>query len=353
MVFYLLDTISRNDVETQKKGVVMIVDIKAWRGVGVHGMIMSEMALRNTRESLAAIPSRVVARHVFLPDRSVFRLMSAFMPLQALSKTQRPRLKLHLFSETDKLYARYQLKGYGIPIESFPLTEDDDIKTNQVAIWIRNRKYMEEGELQNAFVECPGWNDVVFRKGKTMMEHPGNVMLRDLILNSLEQDEVWKVQMKSADTKNHTSIENKASTPGHGKQWFLNSFILEEITNNRKGRFLEWDKGIMMWKRITDIGQVRARISILYCKYRKQWEAGLTTTRLHSGSENEVYGRNDTTNDLAYRFVGWEGAHLRQQLEGGNRCTNLPRIFCCTDVSPSLAENVSAIQNAKRKKMSF
>lgn len=308
MIFYLLDSISRNDVETQKKGAIFIVDINAWRGVGAHSMIMSEMALKNTRGSLAAIPTRVVARHVFLPDWSVFRFLSVFMPLQALAKSQRPRLKLHLFSETDKLYARYQLKGHGIPIESFPLTEDDDIKTNQVAIWIRNRKYMEkDGELQNDFVECPGWNDVVFRKGKTMIEHPGNVMLRDLILSSLEQDEVWKAQMKSTDMKNHTSIENKVSTPGHGKQWFLNCFIVEEITANRKGRFLEWDKNMLMWKRIMDIGQVRARISILYCKYRKRREAELATTTLlsnASSANNDVLPvQKDKSQQLIHCFM--------------------------------------------------
>jgi hypothetical protein len=143
---------------------------------------------------------------------------------------------------------RYELKSYGIPVELIPATDTGNVKHVNLKHWIKVRKVLEkfpvstrrgsvssnssdDTELdyeypsnipqhsylsqqqqwaqqyqqmpyqqfqaqqqqiqqqyrQSIIVECPGSTDVVFRRGKSMLYHPGNNMFQSLIESKLQE----------------------------------------------------------------------------------------------------------------------------------------------------------------------
>ena len=83
-------------------------------------------------------------------------------------------------------------------------------------------------------MECPGSHDIVFRQGKTMMKHPGNVMFRDLILNYLEKQKEWNGARQQSLVMNggedvDDKHDNDDDTVSYGKQHFKNSLIFHEV----------------------------------------------------------------------------------------------------------------------------
>jgi len=134
--------------------VVEVVDVACWKDIDEYSTEMIPKADRQKLYSFffAAIPTRIAAIHHCLPDRPFFHVLSSIIGFNILTKnTYRLRLKFHLVSSDNRghqseLYTRYQLKGYGLPIELLPLTETGNIKIAQFFQWIKTRKYIEEQE---------------------------------------------------------------------------------------------------------------------------------------------------------------------------------------------------------------
>ena len=281
-------TATANDVESQRKGVVDVADVACWKDVDEYSMKIPKAGHRiDVSRMFAAIPARIAAIHHCYPDRPFFRALSCIMVFNVLSRnTQRLRLKFHFVSSDNRghqseLYTRYQLKGYGLPMELLPLTETGNIKTAQFLQWTKTRKYVEEQEEKDPhrkqwvtitrqeayytndnnskstddnnsrkrkqlvvqtksplFVECPGSHDIVFRHGKTMTQHPGNIMFRDLILTYFEKEKEWTasrqqfVAMKilgknNDDDDDKHDKDDKDDTVSYGKHHFTNYWIFE------------------------------------------------------------------------------------------------------------------------------
>jgi len=326
ILFYLWNSVTLGDVESQRKGAVVVVDITCWKGI----TIQNASPPRDSREvmvrSFAAIPTRIAAMHVCLPDRPFSRIVKSLIALDATGRSQRQRIRFHLQEEgSGHLYVRYRLKGYGIPVELVPMTESGTITTKHHSQWLKTRHLFEGGGMAgsvggggggtkpNTFpepVDCPRSNDVLFRQGKDMMEHPGNKMFRDLILSSLAHQEALKKRMRPSslpnpETENNRSDPNREASPAaeatptatpletlfapgaanhanddatasalaFGKHRFVNSWILDEILDRRGGRFLEWDRRNTVWYVMTDIPTIKNKISVVYSKYRKRSEA--------------------------------------------------------------------------------
>ena len=79
-----------------------------------------------------------------------------------------------------------------IPTEMIPVTDTGTIKLDNWKKWIKFKKYTEQQEMpvlmktstktpMNSIVECPGSNDVIFRRGKSMNYHSGNVKFQNMI----------------------------------------------------------------------------------------------------------------------------------------------------------------------------
>ena len=96
---------------------------------------------------------------------------------------------------------QYELNGYGIPSSDIPITLSGTIKTHYLKQWVRIRHLIEaEAEIDTpsihlgdgdgsslSIVECPRINDVIFKRGCTMANHPGNSHFRSMIQSQYEQ----------------------------------------------------------------------------------------------------------------------------------------------------------------------
>lgn len=359
VIFYLWNSISSHDIETQRKGAIVLADICAWGGINNESWKTRLLYIKLAAKHFQAIPTRIVAIHVCAPNTTIARLLHRFMVLNFGSQAQRVRFRVHLKNtckgltfdrskheaETwsceccGELYIRYQLKTYGIPTDLLPFTDSGTITTKNHTIWTKSRKYFEEGAFEVdahgngsfkvlfsgqsgavSIVDCPGSNDILFRQGKTMMEHPGNAMFRGLILDYLERDRAWKAnqtllgETEGGGGTSFSASETTETMPQYGKQWFLNSWILDEICIRRKGRFLEWDKDRCVWTLLKDLKVVKHKISVVYSKYRNRQESLLKNATAATAKQRKRFpidrssddGCNDDTDTraaMAYQFL--------------------------------------------------
>ena len=94
--------------------------------------------------------------------------------------------------------------------------------------------------LSETIVECPGSTDVVFKPGKRLAHHPGNILFHDLIMSVADE---------------YTTTTSKRG---------IYRWLFLEIKEKRKGRFLKWDDE-EYWTEIKDETQVTVKIST-FCK---------------------------------------------------------------------------------------
>mmetsp|Transcript_18840 Transcript_18840/g.46766 ORF Transcript_18840/g.46766 Transcript_18840/m.46766 type:complete len:581 (-) Transcript_18840:217-1959(-) len=267
-LFYLTEVLTRTDVESQQKGLVVISEAYCWSvedsndGRDKRSTMLLKFAnpkegLHYTKRLMESMANRIVAIHNCWPDRPAFRIMSKLLTIYGVSgSTQRLRLKFHV---GDELEMRYRLKSYGIPIELLPITETGSIKMTNHNHWIKTRKHIEQGIDNDTvkIVECPGSNDVVFRQGTSSMENPGNVRCRDLILSLLEErDNTIKSSVSNEEAKIHNEIVDR---------------LVDMIERQHKGRFLEWDKHRGTWTEMFDKPKVKQKASVLLHSIDKRY----------------------------------------------------------------------------------
>lgn len=177
----------------------------------------------------------------------------------AIGSHNRARLKLHIGTSIE---LRYIIQVYGIPIEFIPITYTGKIKLLYVRQWLRIRNMIEnQDELRHkmmapelnsntstiintntidtntiscnddsiVIVEAPYLNDILFKMGVSLTNHPGNNTLRNLIDSKVKQlhesysDNPSQQQFPKKDIKKTLLFE-----------------IMDEIVHKYGGRFLYW-----------------------------------------------------------------------------------------------------------------
>jgi len=310
-LFYLADVLSRNSIESQQRGLVVVTEACLFSGTnsGSDKQPRSFLSFPNPNEGLNLVkrmfestPNRVIAVHNCWPDRPAFRLLEKLLTIYGMSgSSQRLRLKFHI---GDELEMRYRLKSYGIPIELLPITETGSIKIINHNYWIKTRKHIEQGvDLIVMIVECPCTNDVVFRQGTSSMENPGNVKCRDLILSLLE-DRDGGMPISSSNyynTKNNTNTTNMAAKYHND----IVDRLVEQIEHYRCGHFLEWDKHRNAWIRMIDRHKVKQKVSVLLHSIDKRYRRAaasnnggrsITSSRAILSSNSTMLSRNSNSN---------------------------------------------------------
>lgn len=226
--FFLAAT---DDVETQRKGVVIVI----WPGPADV-----RFSFPNSKEHVEGsrifdtVPMRVCSLHFCFRDTPLFFSFKAILVL--ILGDQKTRLRL-LVGEDMEL--RYELMGYGVPIDLIPITDSGTVKTKNLKDWIKVRKAIEQGNIDPKPIECPETYDVVFGYGKAFTMHPGNVLYRGLLEQYCEEHK----QAKTLQAK-------KAIT------WS----IVEEI-ENKGGRFLLWDKR-GWWAPFKNRNDIRSKVAV-------------------------------------------------------------------------------------------
>lgn len=306
-LFYLTDVLTRNDVESQKVGVLAITEAYCWSTpeVGSDKRSNTSFSFANPQESLhiwkqyfEAIPVRIVAIHNCWPDHPAFQMIAKLLTVYGLSEATSRRLRLK-FHTGDELEMRYRMKSYGIPIELLPITETGTIKTVNHNLWMKARKLIEQDfDADVTLVECPGINDVVFRKGTSSMENPGNAQYEGLIVTLLDEE------------------SNTRSILGQ---------LIDTVHNQQRGRFLEWSKAYSSWIHITDVVKIKKKTASLLKRYRRQTKRRNhknASTRMHvdvpQSTESAKQGLQPT--DIGSSDEDQDQHHTKQRV---NACDNV------------------------------
>lgn len=180
------------DVETQRKGVIIL----SWYQ---HVTMFDDFFTRGKVISkVHSLPLRVCAAHVVVPNASsssnsngsnIFTTMTAF----AIGKKLRPHLRFHDGSVTECLYA---LQTFGIPSNHIPIVPSTGkLRMKNHTKWIElckikdnnHAKYGRDWNTDQQIIECPRHSDILAGRGRPIMLHSGNAVLRYVIETKLEE----------------------------------------------------------------------------------------------------------------------------------------------------------------------
>jgi len=256
IVFYQNWAIGYKDVESQRKGHVLVV----WYG-----------NLERTSSQKLAYPfddlksTRLSSIHLCSPDTPYFRIRRGIAVMRA-GNENRSKLRVHLGESVELQYA---LQGVGIPAEDIPISWTGKIKIKNLVQWMRVRHAIEDYDEQNdgtnhhpeeppgsGIVECPQPHDVLFRKGNSYVAQPGNGKLRATI-EELSRGEIVKRPKQLA----HDIYAERE------QQRLANSF--EYVEKESIGRYLLWNSQKDWWNEMTDKEQICHKLEYMIRELRK------------------------------------------------------------------------------------
>jgi len=256
VLYFLL--VAGDDIESQQKGIIVL----AWPNPDIAESFKLQYPInsggRLVQMILQCVPVRVTAFHFCTPENDpFFKVVRSVFALSLGGK--RSRLKFHSGKPTE---LRYQISSYGIPVDLLPLTSTGNVKTTYLKQWIRLRNSIEEDIVANGFqstststsedsIECPGTSDVIFRPGRPVMNHPGNVTFRSLIESKSYQHDIATQTEKLAITKE----------------------VVDEMIEVREGRFLTWDENSGCWKAIRSSNKQRHKVAIAFRNFKSYKKA--------------------------------------------------------------------------------
>jgi len=226
------------------------------------------------------------------------------------SESTRFRLKFHTGAEIE---TRYQLMGYGIPVDQIPITTSGKIKSG-VQQWINTRTLIENQKTEDGaivlediktnIIECPNFNDVAIRPGKSYLCHPGNVKFKELLAKRMDD---------------HASANRK------GKD-IISWGIIEEI-ECMNGRFLEWDNIGGYWVENKDRNSIRAKIPVYFRDHKRNTKAKRKQLRQKTVSNITLLPSfdNDGSIDPLKSYVKKRKVMMNEGAECKTRC--LPHVF--------------------------
>lgn len=239
-VFMFLHWIASRDVETQQKGIVVLSvvfdeDQHTWNEI--------RKTMPKDLEGYAdkwpkALPVRVSSLQHYYPDTPFFRLLATLYIFKTKESPFRSVYKVHFGELTEH---RYKMMSYGIPIDLLPVTTSGVVKFDRQRAWVHVVRTIELDHTDHRhkeIVECPRSYDVVFRKGKSYTNNPGNAHYRELIAK-------------------HAHEHMQGDNP---QKMEITKVILETI-ELRHGRFLEWENPTKTWVVLTDKALVRKKIA--------------------------------------------------------------------------------------------
>ncbi|OEU14423.1 hypothetical protein FRACYDRAFT_240962 [Fragilariopsis cylindrus CCMP1102] len=287
----------KNNLETQQKGVVM-VNFPTPYGNDIKD---ARKRLDSISRIAQCIPVRIVAVHFCVPNSHLSQFLNSVLNsvYGTSSRPLIPRVRFHLGNPIE---IRYKLQQFGIPIEHFPATDTGNIKLIYFKQWINLRTHLEYEEEKkinhntnantnsnnNIIVECPLSNDVIFRRGKTMNFHSGNVKFQNLIESHL-----------------YEYFINPDTTLSRRKE--IEIEILNEILNSG-GRFLTWITVNKWWLVIHSEDEVQFKIYHAFLGFRtrmlkkKQKQQKVLPTTLFEGQQVRQKKKRYNNNNCSSRF---------------------------------------------------
>jgi len=189
-----------DDIETQRKG---IVAISWWCNINVDDFIIRG----KVHNRMHYIPMRVGAMHCCIPSQiksnrfgkkaktsgdfasRMSKIINAMLVF-SIGSNVRPRFRLHTGSVIECVYA---LQSFGIHSDQLPVnTSSEKWKMKEHLKWLELCRLREEslknkGNKCDSIIECPNQTDILFGRGRPIMRHPGNAILRYVVQSKLEE----------------------------------------------------------------------------------------------------------------------------------------------------------------------
>lgn len=201
--FYIYMVVAE-DLDAQLKGIVNV-------SYAVGSPVFKSVQINLRR----AIPLHIACQHFAYDDP--FAYWSASRGVALLTKNHRVRFRSHMGSHVE---CQYALATYGIPRHALPVNTNGDLSTDYHMAWLQKRRDIEESQpipLKSIMSpslmftgvrsspspvslassqrsgSSPGpsdslrhindirVSDILFGRGKTVVEHPGNAWFRDLV----------------------------------------------------------------------------------------------------------------------------------------------------------------------------
>jgi len=283
-ILWYMFWIASEDIETQRKGIVIVGwpsdeiisgdsgnipmsedESKCSDGEGGNTSVWEQSlrpSIANVEgvyqvKAIDGLPIRIAALHFCIQNRPVYRILNSLF-FFALNSSYKLRYKVHI---GEPLEIRYKLQGYGIPVDLLPVTHTMTMKRQTHLQWINFRKFIEQidsGKTKTTskiktpllrdlsdIVECPRSHDVIIGKAK-YTNNPGNVFYRSLI---------------EATHDEHMSLSKKEKVE-------MTWRIVEQM-EEKEGRFLEMNKQLKMWVHIKDRNVMRQKVAQSYKEYKR------------------------------------------------------------------------------------
>lgn len=255
------------------------------------------------------VPVRMTAVHMCLPDIPWANALTSMFEM--ILSQWLPRTKFHFGNHVE---LRYQLQGFGVPSDLIPSTDTGNVKSANLKQWIKFRAYLESQAQQtdgdvasdqestmssqsypplSHLVECPGSNDVTFRRGKAMNHHPGNAKFLNLIELRIYE---------------HTIDPDTSPT----RRMAIEMELIHQIRQDG-GRFLKWEIDKGWWVDMsygtdsTEIDkEIQSKVHYAFRDFRKKMirpqQAPVNNT-----SSTYVFARQDGQKRLRYNNGTDEG----------------------------------------------
>mmetsp|Transcript_15309 Transcript_15309/g.42484 ORF Transcript_15309/g.42484 Transcript_15309/m.42484 type:complete len:611 (+) Transcript_15309:263-2095(+) len=270
-----------NDVITQRKGLIVM----AWFD---SSFVERNESWKIKYKFYQMTSTRISAIHFCSPDTPHYRIRRAVATMRCGDE----HLSKVIFSLGESVEVHYKLQSYGIPTEHIPISWTGKVKTQYLKQWMRIRQAIECTDVQHdtstsegsdssssltscAIIECPQFDDVVFRQGTSGVCHPGNVKFRSLIESILLQENESQrmqkqllnlLQQEQHDKKKKRKIKIKIKRP---KQLALDIYEERLRISSKAGRYLIWNNDKGWWNEIIDKEQILMKIEYMVREFQK------------------------------------------------------------------------------------
>eukprot|EP00536_Pseudo-nitzschia_multiseries_P016631 jgi/Psemu1/247639/estExt_Genewise1.C_11730016 len=349
ITMYLGWVAGSNDVITQRKGLIVMV----WFD---RSFVERNQAWKIKYKFYKLTSTRISAIHCCSPDTPHYRIRRAVATMRCGGEH---RSKV-IFSLGESVEVHYKLQGYGIPTEHIPISCTGKLKNQYLKQWMRIRQAIETNHLLNdasnsegsdsslsltscAIIECPQFDDVVFRQGTSGVCHPGNVKFRSLIESILLQENesqqmqqqlLHLIQQEQPEKKKKKKIKMKIKRP---KQLALDIYEERLRSSSRAGRYLIWNNNNGWWNEIADKEQILMKIEYMVREFQK--------LSLKATNKSRTIRKNKSRK--VTNIVNLESeTNLFEALDGGPFTGK----SCCNFKSDSDDDNSSNSSNKKNKK---
>jgi hypothetical protein len=237
-VGFYLSLVCATDIENQRKGVIYVV----W----AEKPSFNNMRFRNkSKMMLSLLPIRIVSINFCAKDTIASNLLKAVF-VARMSTDLRLRFIYHFGESVEN---RYLLKGYGMPMDSFPITWTGTIKTENVKRFVNFRSNVENNHKKinktNKIIECPYLNDILFKKGNHTIHQSGNIQFRSIVWSTYKQHLQQHQQQNGSINNDDDDLPLTTLPPGISVSTIVPDILIKIKQNNL--RVLVWDKKNGWW----------------------------------------------------------------------------------------------------------